>query len=203
MNNLMPEQRPDKNGKIVTRHVKADTPTGSASASIPPPTVSSTEPEMIVLPGKKVTPMTAADFETIADLLEMCGTYKSDDLAIVNSYIRDGDIDALRILKEHGQHVGFSLPDDVLRQTYALYGDERPADYADQIAAHIKIAETGNFDYFDISGNGEYEEVLRIIHENIDQADSIIRFFEDRGPDPDALRDYLSNEVVAVREGTL
>lgn len=203
MGNLVPEQRPDKNGKIVTRHVKPDALGSAASPSFPPPSAAQPKAEAIVIPGKKVTPMTKEDFETIADVLEMCGTYKSDDLTIVSNYIRDGDIEGLRLLKEHGPDSGFSLVDDVIRQTEVLYGENRPENYTDQIAAHIRIGETGRFDYFDIDGNGDSEEVLRIIHENIDQADSIQQFIEERGIDPDGLRDHLANEVTAMRRGAL
>ena len=39
MNNLMPEQRPDKNGKIVTRHVKVDVSGHSINLPLPAPVV--------------------------------------------------------------------------------------------------------------------------------------------------------------------
>lgn len=199
MGTLKPEKRMDKTGRIVTRHVKDDTATPSP-ASFPPPVTPSSKTDMIIIPGQEKIPMTKADFAIIGDLLDRCGSYNSDDLMHITPYIRDGDMDTLRVFHKYSDEYSYSGIIDVLSATYDLYPDK---DYAGTIEAHLKIAASGAFDYYDIAGVPEYEAVLRVIHDNTEQADSIIVFLNERGPDAGALTEYLANDVKAVREGTL
>lgn len=196
MNHLRPEKRMDKTGKLVTRHVRDDTSATSTVSQIPPPTVTP-EPSRIILPEDEATPMTAKDWAVVADVLDMCN---SDDLAHVSPYIRTGEMDAIKLFHRFGEEHAFSTIIDVLEVTHAL---PKPENYSEAMAAHMMIAASGSFDYFDIHGVPDHEAVLEIIHENSSQADSILSFLKKRPAEPNALREHLSNSTKALREGTL
>lgn len=49
MSNLIPEARTDKNGHVVVRHVRADTPASSSMLSVPPPMISRRKTEMEIM----------------------------------------------------------------------------------------------------------------------------------------------------------
>jgi hypothetical protein len=203
MSNLVPEKRVDKTGKVVTRHVKADAATGTSAPHLPPPSVSLEPVSGIVLPEHEVTIMTKDDWSMVADVLDLCGTHNGDDLIHVTQYVKDGDMDALRVFKKYGHECSFSTICEVIEETNALYGKKKPSDYVDSIGVHFKIATSGRFYYGDITGVPEHERVLRIIHANMDQVDSILAFLLHREPEPEALTLYLANEAKALREGTL
>lgn len=203
MSNLKREKRPDKHGKLVTRLVLADSPIPTTSAPLPAPSVSP-QKDAAVLPAKDAPRlMTKADFAVIADVLDMCGTHGSDDMYHVSPFIRGGNLEELRVFKDHGAETSFSTIVDVLNHTENLFKGGKPADYAEIISAHLRVAESGDFDYYDIGGNPEYEETLRVIHNNTDQVDAILTYLSDRGVDPEGLKEYLGNDVKPLREGTL
>jgi hypothetical protein len=200
MTNLRPEKRLDKTGKLVTRHVKDDGGNPTTVPQLPPPSASPEPVHKIVLPETVATPMTKDDWGTVSDVLDICGTHNSDDLAYVSPYIREGDMDALRLFQKFSAAHGFSTVVDVIELTHTL---DKPADYMESMSAHMMIAASGHFDYFDIAGVPEHESVLKIIHENAEQAGSILNFLKRGSADPEALKSYLANETKALREGTL
>jgi hypothetical protein len=196
-------ERVDKTGKAVTRHVKADAHKSTSAPHLPPPSVSLEPVSSIILPEHEVSIMTKGDWSMVADVLDLCGTHNGDDLVHVTQYVKDGDMDALRVFKKYGHECSFSTICDVIEETTPLYGKEKPSDYVDSIEAHFKIATSGHFYYGDIAGVPAHEGILKIIHDNPDQVGSILAFLLRRKPDPDALTLYLANEAKALREGTL
>lgn len=203
MGNLVPEKRVDKTGKVVTRHVKNDGPKIASAPHLPPPSVSLEPVSDIILPEHEVTIMTKDDWSMVADVLDLCGTHNGDDLIHVTQYVKDGDLDSLRVFKKYGNECSFSTICEVIEETNALYGKKKPSNYMESIDAHFKVATSGHFYYEDIAGVPAHEGVLKIIHDNPDQVDSILAFLLRRKPEPDALTLYLANEATALREGTL
>jgi len=205
MSNLVPERRADKNGKMVLRHVKADAGAPSSAKQLPPPTASPAPINNIVLPQNGVTSMTKEDWATVAGVLDMCGTHQdvAVDMAQVVPYIRDGDMEAMRIFHKYSSDYSYPTIVDVIEAVNGLYGNDKPADYVEKVSAHMVIATSGYFDYFDIAGVPDNEAILKIIHENTQQVESILAFLMEREPDTEALESYLANQTTALRRGTL
>lgn len=198
MGSRVPEKRMDKNGKLVTRHVSIDNVSNSQPVTIPSPTA---KQERVVLPGSETVPMTKNDMNMIGDLLDRCGGVEHR-YHYLTEYIREGDLDTLRIFHQYGRDAGFSTVVDVLQATYVFYA-ERPEDYVESVGKHIEIAVGSSFYYADVPGYPPYEAFLNVIQENLDKTDSIIRFLSGRNPDADALKAYLGNESTPLRDGTL
>jgi hypothetical protein len=202
MSTLVPEKRPNKHGVMVTKYVRQDSPETTAPGNgIPAPAPVGAAPAAAEHPMKQVM-MTMKDFELITEVLDLCGTYQSDDIEYAKVFIRDGNLRGLKVMKEHGDTHSFSTIHDIINATDCFLSDDDTEYPLDSLEAHLKVADSGAFEYYDPLTPG-FTAVARLIHENPEKAESIIAFLEDRGVDAEGLSEYLGNDVAALRKGTL
>ena len=195
MSNLVPQKKQDKNGHLVTRYVKDEASGKKQVPSLPGPAAPATSAALPA--GAKI--LTAEDLNLIARLINLCSE-NSDDLMHLNVHIGSGDMRSLRVFDANPSE-NFSTIQDILYYTDSLYEKGEEIAGSASFEAHLKVAEESSFEYF--NGGDNDAEVIRLIHQNPDQVDSIIEFLDTRGSDAWALRQYLENGVKVLRGGTL
>lgn len=210
MSHLVPEQRVNKNGHLVTKYVLPGTAGPQTKAAIPPVPPPSTDPgtepvETAASAEATAEALAAArregEKEALSVFIDAARQAASlDDMEHLAVWADEGDLEALRVFSVHGSERPFSNLQDILYKVAHKYDGGKIVG-TESFRAHLALDGSGHLDYWDADDRLS-EAVIDLVHERPHEVEAVATFLSERNGDPEGLEEYLA-EQNALRSGVL